>query len=375
MSSTQSLDRFLQRVEESFKEGSFVRATLSGPVSKAEGVVERLRIRLITLRGESMFSVDQLGPRQNHTQNHAPAAFFPFLREQLGQSYRNGLLCTLQRDCQYSRTEAGKERLVEHPPSHTTLPARQHDSQKPSVLDARASDWLMALGVLGTDGRVKASMADKHRQIHRYLEILSHHLGHTSPDANLSLVDMGCGKGYLTFAIWHWLNRVQSLGIQVIGVESRPDLVSQGNQIAERIGASQLSFRTGTIADTPLPPKLHAVVALHACNTATDDALRRGVHAEATHILLSPCCHQDLRPRIGSPPPWDGLFGHGLLKERFAEWLTDSLRALYLQASGYQVRVIEFIASEHTPKNLLICAQRGAGHADKLLARDRIEAL
>lgn len=375
MPPTHSLDRFLQRWEDSVNKGSFVRATLSGPVSKAEGAVERLRIRLITLRGESMFSVDHLGPRQNHTQNHAPAAFFIFLRDQLTRAYRNALLCTVQKDWQYSCSETGDDKLIEHPPSQTTVPGRRHDSQKISVLDARANDWLTALGVLGSDGRVKASMADKHRQIHRYLEILSHHLASTGTGDGLSLVDMGCGKGYLTFAIWHWLNRVQSLGIQVIGIESRADLVAHGNQVAARIGAQHLSFCTGSIAESPLPPKLHAVVALHACNTATDDPLRRGVEAKATHILLSPCCHQDLRHRIESPPPWDALFSHGLLKERFAEWFTDSLRALYLQASGYQVRAMEFIASEHTPKNLLLCAQRGGTPSDREQARERIKAL
>jgi hypothetical protein len=168
---------------------------------------------------------------------------------------------------------------------------------------------------------------------------------------------MGCGKGHLTFGAWHLLHRVWGKPVRVIGVEQRPALVTAANELARHIGATGLEFVAGTIDSVQLPP-LDGLIALHACDTATDDAIRRGIVLGAKLIVVAPCCHQQVRPELGKPAPLAPILEHGLMAERMAEWVTDGLRALYLEAAGYRTKVIEFVASEHTPKNLMLAGIR-----------------
>jgi hypothetical protein len=220
---------------------------------------------------------------------------------------------------------------------------------------------LNQLGISGGDGPVLASMSDKHRQLERYLEIMSQLVrdcGWKSGHA-IAVADRGSGKGYLTFGVWHLFTRSLGLSADVTGIEARTDLVEKTNTVARAVGAESLRFVAGTIADAVLP-RIDALIALHACNTATDDAIRRGIAANAKLIIVSPCCHQEIRPQLGRPEPLASVLGHGIMAERMSEWLTDGLRALHLEAAGYATKVIEFVASEHTPRNLLIAGVRRA---------------
>ena len=211
-------------------------------------------------------------------------------------------------------------------------------------------------------GRVRERMGDKHRQIQRYTEILSHliqDLGWQKDAAAPVIADMGSGKAYLTFAVWQLLHRQLGLAVKIIGVEERPELVQTCATLAKRIGAEGLEFHAGDIASATLPP-LDGLIALHACNTATDAAILRGIKASARLIVVAPCCHKELRPQMGSPEPLAPVLAHGLFKERLSEWLTDGLRTLFLEWAGYKVRVIEFVDAGHTPKNLMLAAVRVA---------------
>jgi SAM-dependent methyltransferase len=261
-----------------------------------------------------------------------------------------------------------------------------------TLLDKSADDWLRGLGVLDRDGKLRASMADKHRQINRYLEILSHLAANVgsvaaagvSPAAQtvfrqdagstLTLADMGCGKGYLTFGAWHLFSRIWKQPVRVIGVETRTDLVTTTNKLAKQIKANGLEFVSGTIESAQLP-RVDALIALHACNTATDDAIRRGIELNARLIVVAPCCHKELRPQLGKPEPLAPVLRHGLMEERMAEWATDGLRALYLEWAGYRTKVFEFVASEHTPKNLMIAAVREREPFADASAKKQIEDL
>ena len=190
----------------------------------------------------------------------------------------------------------------------------------------------------------------------------------------LVLADMGCGKGYLTFGAWHYFHRVCKLPVKVNGVETRTDLVATTNKLARQINAEGLEFVAGTIGTAKLPT-VDALIALHACNTATDDAIRRGIELGAKLIVVAPCCHKELRPQLGKPEPLAGVLQHGLMQERMAEWATDGLRALFLEWAGYRTKVMEFIASEHTPKNLMIAAIRECGPFTDEAAKKRIAEL
>jgi len=333
------------------------------------------------LRGEPHLSLTLRHATRDVTHNVPVNAAGDWLRGQLGVAFRSALVCTTQRDWQFITNEAGEARLIDHQPSRKQTPSPAHDQKRSGVLDASAKDWLQGLGVLDREGKLRASMADKHRQINHYLEIFSHLAtdcgwkGAKATDSNpLRIVDMGCGKGYLTFGLWHLVHRVWKRPVNVIGIEARADLVAATNKLAKQIGAEGLEFISGTI-DTAKLPQVDGLIALHACNTATDDAIKRGIELGAKLIVVAPCCHKEVRPQLGKPEPLASVLSHGLMEERMAEWVTDGLRALFLEWAGYRTKVMEFVGSEHTPKNLMIAAVRERESFTNAEARRRIEGL
>ncbi|PYS76076.1 MAG: hypothetical protein DMF66_16675 [Acidobacteria bacterium] len=185
---------------------------------------------------------------------------------------------------------------------------------------------------------------------------------------------MGSGKGYLTFAVYDYFNNALGVRATVEGVEARPELVELCNETARRAGFDRLSFQTGYIEDFGLSAT-DILIALHACDTATDDALFKGVSAGASIIITAPCCHKELRPQMRPPEPLRGVLRHGILLEREAESVTDSLRALLLEQAGYKVKVFEFVSTEHTRKNTLIAAVRLEGTSDREEALGEYRAL
>lgn len=337
-----------------------MRLVLSKPVNLE--LPQKIFGRAVKLRGALHLSLTLRHPTRDVTQNLTVAAATPWLLEQLGKNFRSSLLGTTTRDWQFISKESGETRLIDHRPADKNAPAREHDQKHTGLLDASAKDWLTRLGILDLDGKVRASMADKHRQINHYLEIVSHLArecgwvgGVTSQP--LHLVDMGCGKGYLTFGLWHLFARSWKQPVRVTGVEARPDLVTTTNKLARQVQAGGLEFVRGEIADAPLA-SVDALIALHACNTATDDAIRRGIELGAKLIVVAPCCHKEVRPQLGKPEPLGAVLRHGIMEERLAEWATDGLRALFLEWAGYHTKLMEFIGGEHTPKNLMIAAVR-----------------
>lgn len=369
---------FAQKTVASLNDGAFVRLVLSRPLAKDSP--QKLMARFIRLKGVSHLSLTQRFPTRDITRNLAMVEVGAWLREQLGGVFRSAMLCTTTRDWQFISGEKGGPRLVDHKPSESKAPSLEHDKKAAGILDGGAGDWLRGLEILDRDGRLRTSMADKHRQINHYLEIVSHlahdcgWTGTAKTSAPLHLADMGSGKGYLTFGLWHLFSRVWKQPVRITGVESRPDLVDTTNRLAEQIHANGLEFIAGDIASATLP-KLDGLIALHACNTATDDAIRRGIELGAKLIVVAPCCHKELRPQLGRPAPLAPLLRHGLMEERMAEWATDGLRALFLEWAGYRTKIMEFVGGEHTPKNLMIAAVREQEAFVDVAAKRRIEEL
>ena len=272
-------------------------------------------------------------------------------------------------------TPGQRPRLVAHAAASLPPPSREHNRAKQHHM-GNAAAWLTALEITDNRGRPRPGQGDKLRQIERYADLLSHLIkdAHWPAGAALTLADMGCGKGYLTFAAWHLLRHKLSFAAQVIGLDAEPGVVASAQKVADQLHAEGLSFNVGTIQNATLPA-LDVLIALHACNDATDHALVRGVTAGARVIVVAPCCHKDVRRALGAPPPVAPLLEHGLFKERFAEWLTDGLRVLALEAAGYRVTVSEFVDAVHTPKNVLIGAVRGNNEARRTAARAEYSAL
>ena len=268
-----------------------------------------------------------------------------------------------------------RPRLVAHATPVTAPPSREHNRAKQHHLrDATA--WLQALELTDARGRPLPGRADKVHQVERYADVLSHLVRHAgwAEGQKLTLADLGCGKGYLTFAAWHLLRHQLKLQAEVIGIDAEPGVIASCEAVASQLAAPGLTFRSGSISTAELPP-LDILIALHACNDATDHALARGVAAGARLIVVAPCCHKDIRRALGAPSPVAPLLAHGLFKERFAEWLTDGLRVLALEAAGYTVTVSELVDAVHTPKNVLIGAVRGQTAERRAAARNEFAAL
>jgi hypothetical protein len=207
---------------------------------------------------------------------------------------------------------------------------------------------------------LRREMVDKYQQINRYIELLAPYFNEIRFPQVFHVADMGSGKGYLTFALYDYLTGKLGETPLVTGVESRDELVISSNEVAVKAGFSNLRFVPGTIRDVPLE-KIDVLIALHACDTATDDAIFRGISSGASLIVCAPCCHKQIRKEIRAANSLKEILKHGILEERQAEILTDGLRALIMEAHGYKTSVFEFISTEHTPKNLMIVGRKIAG--------------
>ncbi len=380
MVQTDPIELFAEKVAASLADGTFVRLVLSSP-AKTDGVPEKILGRCVELKGGVVLSLTFRYPTRDVTKNLSVDEAPGWIREQLGEGFGSALLGTTKRDWQFLHDKSGAARVVSHKPTATEAPARAHDKPRQTILSDAARDWLHGLGVINDSGHVRPAMADKYAQINRYLEIFSHLAkdcgwleGQEGKPAHreLTLADMGCGKGYLTFGVWHLFHRLWRISAKIIGVEARADLVATTNILATRICANDLEFMAGTIESAKLPP-VNALIALHACDTATDDAIRRGIELGAQLIVVAPCCHKEVRPQLGHPAPLAAVLRHGVMEERMAEWATDGLRALFLEWAGYRTKVFEFVSTEHTPKNLMIAAILSDKPFASDDARERIE--
>ena len=246
-------------------------------------------------------------------------------------------------------------------------PSTEHNRAKNRPLNGSDKPWLKALGIAGKDGVVRSDAQDKFRQINKMVEIFAPLIQALKAEQPL-IVDMGAGKGYLDFALYDYLSTVAKRPVGVVGVEMREQLVADGNATAQASGFDGLSFQTGTILDFDATGA-DAVIALHACDTATDDAIFKGISAGAALIAVAPCCHKQIRRQMEAGHPdgqLDFLLRHGTFLEKQAEMVTDGLRALLLELNGYRTKVFEFVSDAHTPKNNLIVAEK-----DDRVGRDR----
>lgn len=362
---------FIERTLDALERGIFIKLSLGANAENKVGL-QKVQVRLVMLKTGLRVQLRYRYATRDEVKNSLPETIGQTLQELFQSGFRSASLYTTEADWQIDPQKNGMAKLRRCAPTQKAEPLAGNDRQKQRLIDP-TSPWLVALGVTDKQGNVRERMAAKWTQINRFLEILDSHIKEL-PALASAIVDMGCGKGYLTLATAALL-QAKGTAIQVVGVEQRADLVAYCNRVANESLLTNVRFEKGTIADAVLP--LGAVIiALHACNTATDTAIARGLQAEAPLIICSPCCHQELRPRLVVPETLKPLLRHGILLERQAELLTDGLRALYLEASGYATKVIEFTPDEHTPKNLLITALRKPTPATKLeAAHEHLERL
>jgi hypothetical protein len=274
--------------------------------------------------------------------------------------FRSAHLFTTSNDFQLT---VGKKnsRMIAVKPTFAERPSTLHDREKNTIVSPDAP-YLKALGIADDRGEIKQKQRDKWRQINKYIEIFRDLYENSSLGSKtaLKVMDMGSGKGYLTFAAYDYVANSRKLAVEMVGVEVRSELVDLCNQIADSCGYEGLKFVSGTISEYPVED-VDILIALHACDTATDDALYKGIAAGAEIIIAAPCCHKEIRQQIQPSELLKGILRHGTLLERTAETITDGIRALLLEEHGYRTKVFEFVSPEHTPKNNMIAATRPPG--------------
>jgi hypothetical protein len=353
----------LNALRKAWDASTFVKLTLSSPHG-LDPALRNLRARTVELKEGRRLCLTHSFATRETTLNLSPDDGIRTLAESFAKHWSRANLFTTAGDFQFRKESSGKVSVRAARPTFTAAPPLEHDRRNPHKTALAEAAFLQRLGVTNFQGAPRPGMAGKLRQIQRFVEIVGHLLDDLTlrPPGPLRVVDMGAGKGYLTFAMAHAL-RSRGWDAEVTGVEARPDLVETANAAARELGFDRLRFDAGTIQEWESEGELDILVALHACDTATDEALFRGVRKGAALLLTSPCCHQELRPQIVFPKQLAALGGHGILAERQAELLTDALRAHLLELHGYSARVFEFVEPEHSGKNLMLAGIKRAGGA------------
>lgn len=358
-------DQFMALVRGAVETGTLVKLTL-GKSASADATLQNLFVRPVSLRAGPRLAFVWRHATKDLTKNHDAEQALGILDRLIGSEFLDAHLFTSSQTAQLE-TGGATSRLRVRASGRGKPPDLGHDRRKshPIAVDA---PWLRTLGVTDANGRPASAMADKLRQIEKFAELLGNLLGEAPLKAEgvLRVFDMGCGKGYLTFAVSELLGE----RAHVCGIEARADLVDFCTRAAAEAGmGDRLSFRRGSIAEMDVGA-VDILIALHACDTATDDALAKGISAGAALIVVAPCCQKELRPQLVAPAVLSGALRHGIFAERQAEFVTDALRAMLLEWAGYRTRVIEFVSTEHTAKNTMITAVRTKRPGNESLAAE-----
>ncbi|MBD0401877.1 SAM-dependent methyltransferase [Flammeovirga sp. EKP202] len=347
-----NVDKFEQHLRDSLKNNTLIKITLSNKRNK-EADLKSINGKLAQLKKGLHLSCIYRYPTNDITKNIPFDEIVEKVMKYLEEDFFNADLYTTENDFHLLISPQQSAKLRVKAASMKAKPQLQHDKQKRRLIDAKDNVYLQELGVTTKEFKVKNSMQDKYRQLNKYVEIIEGILKNVDLSGNYNVVDMGAGKGYLTFALYDYLKNVVKQSPEVIGVEMRPELVKKCNGIAEKSNFDHLKFKQGTIKDIDLPG-IDLLIALHACDTATDDAIYRGITAKSKVIICAPCCHKQVRKQLEPQDSLGKITQFGILKERQAELLTDGIRALIMEAYGYKTKVFEFIATEHTAKNVLV---------------------
>lgn len=339
--------------------GTLLGATLSGLRRKDMELPGRIVVRPIILKNGVHFQFESHFARKVTHMNVEADRAGEQLLDLLLRDYKQALLKTPEADVQILLNKKGKAAIRKSAPTgnaNAKVEDMQHNRQKQRVVqEGEAAPFLVELGIMTADGRVKSQKQDKYRQINRFLEMVSDVMHALPRNRTIQIVDFGCGKSYLTFALYHLLKVAHGYDVNIVGLDLKADVISFCSELSGKLGYEGLSFQVGDIAEYEEMRKADMVVTLHACDTATDAALAKAVHWGASVIMSVPCCQHELFRQVQNDT-LAPILSQGLLKERFAALATDAARGSLLEVLGYKVQMLEFVDPEHTPKNLLIRA-------------------
>jgi len=367
--------QFLGLLDASLKNNTLVKLVLARHVGDDQ-TLQRIIAKPLVVKGQACLSMVYRHQTRDITRNLPLDQVRARVDELLPGSFRNAHLFNQDEEVQLSFSKKGKPMLQRHGAQqpHQAAPV-EHDREKKRYLEL-SRPFLRDLGVTDRQGALIPAMSRKWKQINKFIEVFDHALGSAplAADQALRVADFGSGKGYLTFAMHDYLSDRLQRQAQVTGVELRQDMVDLCNAAAARLEHPGLVFECGDVRSV-VPDAIDVMIALHACDTATDYAIHTGIRCGASIIMCSPCCHKQIRPQMDSPGLLQPMLQYGLHLGQQAEMLTDSLRALYLEACGYETKVFEFISLEHTNKNKMILAVKRKQPAEATALLEKIAQL
>ncbi len=380
--SIEGLESFLIDCQQAFIAGALQRLVLS-KYKGTDAELTRITIRPVQIKEQKLLSF-LYEYRTNHvTKNHAFDDAIAQLQQWLGSDFHNAHMITDEWETQLSFSKKGKV-LINKNRNKNSAPTSDTKTMQPELAHNRNKlryveqdrPYLRELGITDTNSQIIPAMSRKWKQINKFIEVLSAAIHHTGLDkrSELHIADFGSGKAYLTFAVHDYLTANLGVSTQVTGVELRQGLVDLCNQTVQKLSLNGIKFEQGDVQHFSAQG-INIMIALHACDTATDYALNMGIRTGAEIIMCSPCCHKQIRPQLKSPALLAPVLQHGIHLGQEAEMITDGLRALLLEAHGYDTKVFEFISLEHTSKNKMILAQKRKSPRDNAEVLQQIAAI
>ena len=342
--------------------------TISG--RKKQGEIQKIKIRPVILKDELVYQAAQYTKTQVFHKNIGEDAMREWLTERIQDEFKQTQIRMVDREYTILSGKKGnltvKSRKIQEECRKIDKADLSHNRKKTYIIpEGTKVPFMVDLGVMTKEGKIVRTRYDKYRQINRFLEFIQDILPELPKDRELTIIDFGCGKSYLTFAMYYYLCECLGYSVNMIGLDLKTDVIRHCNALRDKYGYKNLNFLHGDIADFEGVDHVDMVVTLHACNTATDFALYKAVRWGAGVILSVPCCQHELNAQIRNEA-MKPVLKYGLLKERMAALITDGLRGQLLEAMGYKTQLLEFIDMEHTPKNILIRAVRsGISKADQ----------
>jgi SAM-dependent methyltransferase len=356
------MEKLQELLEDLVQKQSLTQATLNNVRKKDPAGYSKVDIKPVKLRDELYYQFSyyysQKVQHENVPQSEAASTMFRLFEE----IFKQGLVHTQEADYQILISKKFKVTILKKQATRTKVELTHNRKKQYLLEEGTPIPFLVELGVMTPEGKVVAKRYDKFRQINRFLEMIEDIVPHLSQERTLNIVDFGCGKSYLTFALYHYLKEIRGLNLNVIGLDLKEDVIAHCNTLCARFGYEQLRFLVGDIAQYDDLDRVDMVVTLHACDTATDAALEKAVRWGADVILSVPCCQHELFEQVENAT-LSPMLAHGIIKERFSALATDSVRAHLLDIVGYKTQLLEFIDMEHTPKNLLIRAVKSKNTA------------
>ena len=375
----QELESFLTDFQQAFNENKLERMVLS-KYQGNEADLERITIRQVIIKDELLVSFLYQYKTNHITKNLSVNDALSWIGNALGENFKNAHLMTSDWEIQLTFSKKGKILLNKHRNKNNKTENAQahllsHDKEKKRFVE-QSRPYLHELGITDSNGNIIPSMSRKWKQINKFIEVLSGAIANTglATREEVHIADFGSGKAYLTFAVHDYLSAQLNVKTRVTGVELRQNLVDLCNQTASKLCLQGIQFEQGDVKHFAAKD-INVMIALHACDTATDYAIHMGIRAGAEIIMCSPCCHKQIRPQLKSPAVLAPMLLHGIHLGQEAEMVTDGLRALLLESQGYDTQVFEFISLEHTSKNKMILAQKRKITRDSGLILKQIDSI